>query len=170
MPAGPRIAAGRAAQCLQFCAAKSLDSPVPASPNRYVPTTLDWAVCVLSFRVARGRSARVLNPSNGTITVALPWYEREDFARLLELADDRADMTADYDVWHGRAKAVAQEFLARGRALQIVTIRTDEFLAWLNPLGLPNTSANRLRYVEMRAAATAAALADIAATERPAAT
>jgi hypothetical protein len=100
----------------------------------------------------------------------MPWYERDDFVRLLALAEDRKEMTADYDVWQRRAKSVAHEFLARGRALQIVTIRTDEFLGWLNPLGLPNTSANRLRYVEMRAAATAAALADLAVTEKPKAT
>lgn len=100
----------------------------------------------------------------------MPWYEREDFARLLALAEDGREMTADYDVWHRRAKAVAQEYLARGQALQIVTIRTDEFLGWLNPQGLPNTSATRLRYVEMRAAATAAALADLAAIAKPEAT
>lgn len=92
----------------------------------------------------------------------MPWYEREDFARLLELAEDRAQMTADYDVWHSRATAVAREYLARGRALQLVTIRPDEFLDWLNAQDLPNTSANRLRYVEMRAAAAVAAVADIA--------
>lgn len=92
----------------------------------------------------------------------MPWYEREDFARLVELAEDRKDMTADYDSWHSKATAVAKEFLARGRALQIITIRPVEFLAWLDSQALPNTSASRLRYVEMRAATAAAAFADIA--------
>lgn len=39
-------------------------------------------------------------------------------------------------------------WLARGRALQIVTIRPSEFVAWLDSQGLPNTAAARLRYEE----------------------
>ncbi|WP_332693744.1 hypothetical protein [Bosea sp. (in: a-proteobacteria)] len=103
-----------------------------------------------------------MNPSSGAYTVAMPWYEREDFYRLLELSADRKDMTADYDVWQSKATAVAREYLARGRALQIITIRPDEFLEWLDAQGLPNSSPNRLRYVEMRASAAAAVVADIA--------
>lgn len=90
----------------------------------------------------------------------MPWYEREDFDRLLALADDRQQMMADYDVWHSNAMAVAREYLARGQALQIVTIRSDEFLEWLRSQDLQNTSANRLRYVEMRATTAAAVVAD----------
>ena len=60
-------------------------------------------------------------------------------------------MPSDYDVWHSAARRVVTEWLARGRALQIITIRPDEFLAWLDARGLPNTSASRLKYVEERA-------------------
>lgn len=42
-------------------------------------------------------------------------------------------------------------WLARGRALQIVTIKPDEFLTWREARGLPNTAAPRLRYVETKA-------------------
>lgn len=101
-----------------------------------------------------------MNPSSDSYTIAMPWYEREDFDRLLALADDREQMTANYDVWHSKAMAAAQEFLARGQALQIVTIRPDEFLEWLRSEDLLNTSANRLRYVEMRATTAAAIVAD----------
>ena len=110
-----------------------------------------------------------MNPSSGAYTIAMPWYEREDFYRLLELAADRNEMTADYDDWLQKATAVAREYLARGQALQIITIRPNDFLAWLDDESLSNTARNRMRYVEMRAATAAAAGAHIATTANAAA-
>lgn len=92
-----------------------------------------------------------MRPTVEAYTVALPWYEREDFQRLWELAHDRDEMPSDYDEWHRQAIAVVNAWLARGRALQIVTIRPDEFMAWLDSKGLPNTAASRRRYVESKA-------------------
>ena len=61
----------------------------------------------------------------------------------------------DYDLWHASALKVIDAWLARGRALQIVTIRPDEFLAWLEARALLNTAATRLRYVEEKAVGAA---------------
>lgn len=82
----------------------------------------------------------------------MPWYEREDFSRLWELAHDREDMPSDYETWHRNAIAVMNAWLARGRALEIVTIKPAEFLIWLQESGLSNTAETRRRYVESRAA------------------
>lgn len=92
-----------------------------------------------------------MKPTVDAYTVALPWYERDDFHRLWELAHDRNEMPSDYDVWHKEAMAVMNAWLARGRALQIVTIRPDEFLAWLDAKGLPNTAFTRRSFVEEKA-------------------
>ncbi|MCR4521609.1 MULTISPECIES: hypothetical protein [Bosea] len=83
----------------------------------------------------------------------MPWYEREDFSQLWELAHDREEMPSDYEAWHRNAVAVMNIWLARGRALEIVTIKPAEFLAWLRETGLPNTAEARRRYVEFRAVA-----------------
>lgn len=83
----------------------------------------------------------------------MPWYEREDFSQLWQLAHDRDEMPADYDIWHRNAVAVMNAWLARGRALEIVTIKPAEFLAWLQQSGLPNTAETRRKYVEFRAGA-----------------
>lgn len=93
-----------------------------------------------------------MKPTVDAYTVALPWYSREDFDRLWELAHDHDDIPRDYDIWHAAAQNVISEWLARGKALQIVSIRPDEFLAWLEAEGLPNTAATRLKYVEAKAA------------------
>lgn len=89
-----------------------------------------------------------VKPNTETYTVAMPWYEREDFAQLWELAADRQDIPPDYEVWHRNAVAVMNAWLARGRALQIVTIRPGPFLAWLEARRLPNTAEVRRHYVE----------------------
>lgn len=89
-----------------------------------------------------------MKPTIDGYTVALPWYEPEDFHQLWEMADDRDEMPPDYEVWHHNAVAVMNAWLARGRALEIITIRPAEFLAWLADRALPNTAATRLQYVE----------------------
>uniref|UniRef100_A0A9E8CJB0 Uncharacterized protein n=1 Tax=Bosea sp. NBC_00436 TaxID=2969620 RepID=A0A9E8CJB0_9HYPH len=92
-----------------------------------------------------------VKPTVETYTIAMPWYEREDFSQLWELAHDRDEMPSDYETWHRNAVAVMNAWLARGRALEIVTIKPAEFLAWLRETGLPNTADTRRRYVELRA-------------------
>lgn len=89
-----------------------------------------------------------VKPTVEAYTVALPWYEPEDFAQLLRLAQDRQEMPSDYETWHRNAILVVRTWLAKGRALEIVTIRPAEFLAWLETQDLPNTAATRRRYVE----------------------
>lgn len=92
-----------------------------------------------------------MKPTVEAYTVALPWYEREDYQRIWDLAHDREEMPADYEVWHAAALGVINAWLARGRTLQIVTVKPDEFLAWLQNESLTNTAANRLKYVETKA-------------------
>lgn len=94
-----------------------------------------------------------MKPTIESYTVALPWYEREDFDRLWELAHDHDEMPRDYDVWHAAAMDTISAWLARGRTLQIVTVKPAEFLAWLSERDLPNTAETRRRYVEEKATA-----------------
>lgn len=96
-------------------------------------------------------------------TAVLPWYERADFERLWQLAHDHDAMPREYEAWHASALEVMNTWLARGRALQIVTIRPDEFLAWLEVRKLPNTAATRLKYVEEKARGGSAEIAGAAA-------
>lgn len=75
----------------------------------------------------------------------LPWYERADFQRMWELAHDHDAIPSEYEVWHVSAVSVMNEWLARGKVLQIIAIRPDELLAWMKARGLVNTAATRLR-------------------------
>ncbi len=75
-------------------------------------------------------------------------------------------MPSDYEVWHASALEVMNTWLARGRALQIVTIRPDEFVMWLEERGLRNTAAMRLRFVEDKARGGGALMAGVAAVSQ----
>lgn len=108
-----------------------------------------------------------MKPTVEAYTVALPWYEREDFHQLWELAHDRVEMPSDYDAWHRNALEVMNAWLARGRALQIVTVRPSEFLAWLRVKGLPNTAKTRLQYVEQKASRAGSELGGIGIAAGP---
>lgn len=92
-----------------------------------------------------------MKPTVDAYTIAIPWYEREDFVRLWELAQDRQEMPSDYEIWHRDAISVVNTWLARGRALQIVTVRPDKFLSWLERRALPNTAEARLQFAEEQA-------------------
>jgi hypothetical protein len=80
----------------------------------------------------------------------MPWYERADFHELWALSADQHNVPRDYDVWHAEASRALQEYLAMGKALQVVTIRPAAYLQWLGQA--PNTSSMRRTYVEYLAA------------------
>lgn len=90
----------------------------------------------------------LVKPSIEAYTVAMPWYEPENFAQLWELASDRDEVPPNYETWHRNALDVMNAWLGKGRALQIGTIRPAPFLAWLRARGLASTAENRRRYVE----------------------
>lgn len=88
-----------------------------------------------------------MKPSLETYTAALPWYERADFARLWQLAHDQNEMPVAYDEWLQAAESTLRAALAAGQAIQVITIRPEPFLDWLQ--ARPNTAAERRRYVEL---------------------
>ncbi|WID96513.1 hypothetical protein QO058_28005 [Bosea vestrisii] len=92
-----------------------------------------------------------MKPTVEHYTIALPWYEPEDFAELWGLAHDKDEMPPEYEIWHQTAVAVMNVWLSRGKALQLVTIRPKPFLEWLEARELPNTAETRRRYVELLA-------------------
>ena len=89
-----------------------------------------------------------MKPTVEAYTIAIPWYEPEDFALLLAAARDRDEMPCEYESWHQDAVAVINAWLAKGRALEIVTVRPGELRKWLEERGVPNIAETRRRYVE----------------------
>ena len=78
-------------------------------------------------------------------TVALPWYEEDDFARLCAMSYEDGEVRPTYANWRRQADDIMRRMLASGRAVEIVTVKPGPFLAWLD--GAPNTPAARHAYV-----------------------
>jgi hypothetical protein len=95
-----------------------------------------------------------MKPTVEAYTIAMPWYEPEDFAQLLAVAGDSDEMPSDYAIWHRDAVAVITAWLAKGRALEIVTVRPRELREWLDERGMPNIAETRRRYVEALASSS----------------
>ena len=87
-------------------------------------------------------------PATETTTVlVVPWYERRDFDRMRRMPAQGRDMPSSYDAWLDRAFQDMRELLARGCALKIVTIHLDDYLAWLEDEGAPDSVDMRSRYI-----------------------
>lgn len=80
-------------------------------------------------------AAEKVKPTVDAYTVALPWYEREDFERLWDSRMTRPRcrriMTTGTPLQRGSS---TNDWLVEGR-LEIVTVKPDEFLSWLDAQG-----------------------------------
>lgn len=89
-----------------------------------------------------------MNATIDTCPVSMPWVEEEDFKEIFRLSEGREEAIADYTEFKLATLNSVTELLRAGRPVELITIRSTEFLPWLSERGLPNTSASRLRYVE----------------------
>ncbi len=95
------------------------------------------------------------------LVTLIPWYEASDFARLRELADQDGGMPGSYQQWRTQIDRATQTLLAHGKVVQFVTIRPDDYCAWLAQTGRSNTRAARARYFLHLAARNGANIAVI---------
>jgi hypothetical protein len=58
----------------------------------------------------------LVKPSIEAYTVAMPWYEPENFAQLWELASDRDEVPPNYETWHRNALDVMNAWQGAGLA------------------------------------------------------
>lgn len=78
--------------------------------------------------------------------VLVPWYEPDDFARLRHMRGN-SSLPPSYDRWQEEAKEQVQQLLATGVAAQIVSLRVDDYLAWLSLSCAADTPQSRLAYL-----------------------
>jgi hypothetical protein len=109
----------------------------------------------LAFYFQPREQGGAMNPSPDAYTVAMPWYEKDDFDQLLKMsADPQHERPLSYDQWHLQAKRALEDMLARGKAVEVISVRASAFLEWAAREGLANDAAARRKYVEHLASAT----------------
>ncbi len=88
--------------------------------------------------------------------IGLPWYSREDYARIREMMIDRHNLAPTYDAW--LAAAENNESVGREAGLQIerIMIGPEAFARWCAEKNVEPGSAARLEYVAEKVASGAA--------------
>lgn len=77
----------------------------------------------------------------------LPWYEREDYARILALVEDPHVLAPAYDQWLAAARNNEQEAERAGVTVVRVPIKPELFAHWCKEQGISPDSRARMRFV-----------------------
>ncbi|MGZ5919614.1 MAG: hypothetical protein ACXWJV_07445, partial [Hyphomicrobium sp.] len=78
--------------------------------------------------------------------VVMPWFRREDYARIREIMEGGDKWLSDYDAWQARAEKQIKDVEAQGMAVERVYLDPDEFLAWCEKGSHHPDSMARQRY------------------------
>jgi hypothetical protein len=87
-----------------------------------------------------------MKPS-GELKLGIAWFRPEQWSRLLEISEDRADLEETFAEWEGLAEEKLRGLRAQGLAVEKVTIDVEEFLAWCKSRGLSVDASARSQYV-----------------------
>jgi hypothetical protein len=78
--------------------------------------------------------------------VGIPWFNRDDYQRILRIMVDADKLPATYEAWYYRAERTERESKRSGVIVVRAIIDPDEFVKWCAKEGL-NVDANaRIRF------------------------
>lgn len=70
------------------------------------------------------------------IGTGIPWYEREDYPRILEVMEDADFLPRSYDEWQERAEQAVRMVTQHGGIAVRVPLNAQKFRAWCILRGL----------------------------------
>ena len=82
-------------------------------------------------------------------TVAIAWYQREDYERVKLVMEDRHVLPENYGVWLGRAEAVVHAEKSRGSVVLKAIILPEAFAAWCRATNQRPNVAARTAHVNL---------------------
>ena len=82
--------------------------------------------------------------------VGVAWYRKEQWPRLLEIADDREKLEDTYEDWVKIAEKTMGEMEALGLSLAKVDIDVEELLAWCQKRKIPVNGSARARFTSAK--------------------
>jgi hypothetical protein len=81
-----------------------------------------------------------------TAKFGVAWYKPEQWARLLEISQDRQDLEDTYAEWEAHAEDGLHRLAGQGLAPEKVIVDVEELLAWCNEKGIPVNGSSRSEY------------------------
>lgn len=66
----------------------------------------------------------------GISAIGIAWYKRSDYARILEIMEDREKLPVTFDKWQSKAEQLERQSRAAGKTVVRAYIDPDHFVAW----------------------------------------
>jgi hypothetical protein len=87
-----------------------------------------------------------MKPS-GELKLGIAWFRPEQWSRLLEISEDRADLEETFAEWESLAEEKLRDLRAQGLDVEKVTIDVEKLLVWCKGRGLSVNASARSQYV-----------------------
>lgn len=68
--------------------------------------------------------------------MGIPWYFRQDYARILAITEDAHLLPPTYDAWRKKAEGLERQMKAEGRIVVRAEVDPQEFPRWCAARGL----------------------------------
>lgn len=81
------------------------------------------------------------------IVVGVAWYRRDQWPRLLEIAEDAGELEKTYDEWLRLAEEKLNELKTPGILVKKTDVDLDEMTAWCSEHGRSLNAAARAAFV-----------------------
>ena len=84
---------------------------------------------------------------HGRQVVGIAWFRAADWARLLEVSDDRDKLEDSHSKWLEQANQVLRELEKGGLKARRVVVDLDELMHWAAARNLPINGESRSKFV-----------------------
>ena len=79
--------------------------------------------------------------------VGLAWFDRKQWQRLAEVAEDRNELDETFELWKQSALEAVRTMEREGQRVEKVHIEVESLVSWCKEKGLPLNAKSRADYV-----------------------
>ncbi|TMH82221.1 MAG: hypothetical protein E6H47_14275 [Betaproteobacteria bacterium] len=81
------------------------------------------------------------------MVVGLAWFDRKQWQRLTEAAEDRNELDDTYEQWQQNALDAVRMIERQGQKVERVHVEVESLVSWCKEEGLPVNGKSRAEYV-----------------------
>jgi len=93
------------------------------------------------------KKKRIPKRKKSVLKTGVAWYKPEQWARLLEISEDRDELEKTYKEWVTQAEEQRKILISEGIALKKVVIDVEALLAWCKERRRKVNGSSRTEYV-----------------------
>jgi len=87
------------------------------------------------------------HPPGRTLALGLAWFDRKQWQRLTEVAEDRNALDDTFEQWKQSALEAVRMIEREGQKVEKVHIEVESLVSWCKEKGLPVNGKSRAEYV-----------------------